>query len=333
MACASPVKQEGTSKGVTFVNSGAVSSQQPTLPSIDIDSLHQRYNQLKSSDSESPFMLDMYALMINIHANQSETEVIKSELLKTNSRLDAVEAKIGGADEISERLGLVIRMLPLPQQGETDLSLVRRLFMEMRIPGFDSNREVARVLRKFPSKPPNNPSYPLLGAVLVEMRSEDSKTKIMKNKHVLEKHPDESVQRIVIKNMRSRERMFMENLGNSLVQKIPGCENYFVAPNGQLRERSLGSNRSRQPRPTVQHRNLHEGSQAQTVPSINSNSFQHSGYSNLHGPPDQQFFASRPGSQQFQVPMQYPPIYQQHPLIPINSWLIYSILRPHFTLI
>ena len=30
--------------------------------------------------------------------------------------------------------------------------------------------------------------------------------------------------------------MFMENLGNSILKKIPGCENSFVTPNGQIRE-------------------------------------------------------------------------------------------------
>ena len=38
----------------------------------------------------------------------------------------------------------------------------------------------------------------------------------------------------------------MENLGKSIMEKIPGCENYYVAPNGQIKERSFIPNQNLQ---------------------------------------------------------------------------------------
>ena len=190
-----------TNPGIPSVQQPGVSHQLPSqaLPSIDMGSVLSSYNQLKTNGSESPAMLNMYALMINIHSRQSEIDILKSDLNQTNRRLEAVEAKIGGPEDISERLGLVVRKLPLPSPGQTDLDLVKMLFAEIKIPGFDLNREVVKAVRKLPARPPPNISQPLLGSVLVEMKSEDSRTKIMKNKHVLEKHTNIHVKGAIIK--------------------------------------------------------------------------------------------------------------------------------------
>ena len=94
----------------------------PTVapPPIDVRSLQNSYNQLKNS-SGSPVTLetlhgqtlDMFALMLNIHAKMSETDAFRSEVKKASARIDALEAKIGGTNEVSEKLGLAIRLLPL----------------------------------------------------------------------------------------------------------------------------------------------------------------------------------------------------------------------------
>ena len=46
-------------------------------------------------------MLDMFALMLNIHSKQAENDSYKSEIKETTRRLEAVEAKIGGEHEIA----------------------------------------------------------------------------------------------------------------------------------------------------------------------------------------------------------------------------------------
>ena len=114
-------------------------------PVIDYADLLATYNQLKESSSESPLLLNMYAIMLNSHyARQAETARFQSELDKTNFRLESIEAKIGNCDEVAERLGLVIRYLQFPVPGFTDLALVKQLFTEIGFPGLDANRDVIK---------------------------------------------------------------------------------------------------------------------------------------------------------------------------------------------
>ena len=51
------------------------SAQVASPPPIDMAHLQKTYNQLKNSSTESPLLLDMFAVMLNIHSKQSETEV------------------------------------------------------------------------------------------------------------------------------------------------------------------------------------------------------------------------------------------------------------------
>ena len=208
----------------------------PPPPPIDMAYLQNTYNQLKNSSTESPLLLDMFAVMLNIHSKQSETEDFRLKIDETISRLESMEAKVGNAEEVAERLGLAVRFLPLPPTGYSDLDIVRQIFHEIRAPGIEVNRDIIKATRKLPAKPNINPAQPVLGTVLVEMRNEEARSNIMKNKHTLHQHPDNNIANIIIKNMKSKEQMFMENLGNNILKRIPGCENTFVTPNGQIRE-------------------------------------------------------------------------------------------------
>ena len=51
---------------------------------------------------------------------------MKRPLQHTNSRLDAVEAKVGDPEEVAERLGLAVRNVSFPPHGYTDMDLVKR---------------------------------------------------------------------------------------------------------------------------------------------------------------------------------------------------------------
>ena len=197
-----------------------------TPPPIDIVSLQNTYNQLRNSSTESPLLLDMFAVILNIHSKQSDNDKLKGKVDETISRLEAVEAKVGDTEEVAERLGLAVRFLPFPATGYSDLDMVRQMFSEIRAPGIDVNRDIIKAIRKLPAKPSPNSSQ--LGTVLVEMRNEESRASVMKNKHNLHQHPNSTLQNLIIKNMKSKEQMFMENLGNNILKRIPGCENTFV---------------------------------------------------------------------------------------------------------
>ena len=177
-------------------------------------------------------------------------------------------------------------MLPLPIQGQTDLELIKWLFTEIQIPGLDMNREVIKAVRKFPSKPPPNQAHPPLGTVLVEMKSEDSRSKVMRSKLILQRHPNMRVRSVIIKNMKSKELSYMENLGNSLLRKIPGCESFYVAPNGHIREKSLASNQHLQSQAWGAY-----SSQCTAAAPTNTVPFQHQDQLPQQQPPNaQQYF-------------------------------------------
>ena len=167
-------------------------------PDVDIARLHSSYNQFKATGAESAVLKDMFALMINIHSRQTEIDSLKVNLEHTNKRLDAVKAKIGSCDEVAERLGLAVTNLPLPTGGVTDLDIVKQVFALIRVGGLDLNRDIIKAVRKFPSKSIPHSSQPPLGTVLVEMRDEESRKKIMLNKYILQQHPDPSVKSIKI---------------------------------------------------------------------------------------------------------------------------------------
>ena len=82
-----------------------------------------------------------------------------------------------------------IRFLPLPPSGFSDLDIARQILAEIRAPGIDVNRDVVKAIRKTPFKTPNT-NQPILGTVLLEMKNEESRALIMKNKHTLQYHPD-----------------------------------------------------------------------------------------------------------------------------------------------
>ena len=87
---------EERSPGVApSTNNSSTSNVQATVsspPSIDIAEVQNTYHQMKASSSESPALLNMYALMLNIHSRQAEIDTLKNGLQQTNSRLDALEA-------------------------------------------------------------------------------------------------------------------------------------------------------------------------------------------------------------------------------------------------
>ena len=97
--------------------------------------LHDCYNQHKDDASESPLVRNMYALMLNLYSKQAESDSLKSEVQLANSRLDAIEAKIGGPNEIAERLGLAVKYVPFPNPGYTDLDVIRHIFAQIHAPG------------------------------------------------------------------------------------------------------------------------------------------------------------------------------------------------------
>ena len=104
---------------------------------------------------------------MEINQSKSENDEIRSEVQQNTSRLDSIEAKIGGPDDVSERLGLALRRLPLPPPGQTDLDMVRQALAEINAPGIDVKTDITKAVRKLPTNPGPNTPQPILGTVLV----------------------------------------------------------------------------------------------------------------------------------------------------------------------
>ena len=76
-----------------------------------------------------------------------------------------------------------------------------------------------------------------LGIVKVEMRDEASRSSIMKTKKNLVYHPDPVVKTLRINNLKPDGQMALHNFSHDLFQMIPGGHNFYVAPNGHIRQR------------------------------------------------------------------------------------------------
>ena len=290
----------------------------PPLPEIDIVALHNCYNQHKDDSNESPLIRNMFGLMLHLYSRQSESDILKSEMQLVNSRLDAIEAKIGGPDEISDKLGLAVQNVPYPNHGYTDLDVIRHIFAEIRAPGVNVLSDVVKAVRKLPNKQIHNQHSQVLGTVLVEMKSEASRSSVMKHKHFLQQHHDPSYSSIVIKNMRDRGQLFAENAINNVLRRIPGCENSYVTPSGQIREFNT-STRFQSYRHAAPHRNQHAPNHPSSVvyqqayPNqqfqvlghyVSSSGFQH---------PQQQIVSQGSSQHAYVHPHQVPPLPTQHP--------------------
>ena len=163
---------------LNFPHLGASSLSTPTqpLPDIDVNKMLSSYNEVKESNTQPKILTDMFGILIHMASKQKETEGLKEDIKSNSVRLDIIESKIGGPDEVSERLSIAIRNLPLPLPGGNDLTCVRNALHEVRAPGVDVQRDVVKAVRKFPGNNPGNS----LGTVLVELRNEESRASLMK---------------------------------------------------------------------------------------------------------------------------------------------------------
>ena len=142
---------------------------------MDLSTLSKSYHEMRSTGSESKVLTDMYGMLLSIVANQDYVYSLKDEIKNHEARLSALESKVGGQEEISERLGLAIRNLPLPPEGMSELSNVGDISNYIQAPGVNTECDVIKAIR-FGNVGTN------LGTVKVELRDENCRSAIMKNK-------------------------------------------------------------------------------------------------------------------------------------------------------
>ena len=174
---------------------------------------------------------DMYGMLVHLCKKSSETEEMKTEISSNKHRLCRLKARLGNPDDIAVPLSLAIRNLPLPAHGSDDLQIIRALFLEINAKDVNIDTDIVRVVRQ-------GATNENLGTVMVEMRSDESRASIMKTKRVLENHHNPGLRKVIIKNMKDRLELKMDIALNDMLRKFPGGENYYVANNGHIREKS-----------------------------------------------------------------------------------------------
>ena len=163
-----------------FLSKYAVMTEQPrpnhphTMPPLDIARLTQTYQDITTHQKTvktDKVLTDIYGMLLHI--------ITKSEKQEGNH---------------SARCGLAIRNLPKPGHGFSDTDNVVEVLEE--IAGQKMSLEILKVVRK------GHERDGCLGTVLVSMRTEEMRRRIMKRKECLRRSKNKIWRNVIIKNMR-----------------------------------------------------------------------------------------------------------------------------------
>ena len=201
-------------------------------PTIDFNRMYEVYDNMPD-DKDSP-MKEIFGMMLHLSANNMKVDDLERKVASYAKRIERLEACIASQEEVAVPLGLVVRNMPLPPPGVTELQQVKNAFMEINAPNIDVENDVVHAVRL-------GATGDKLGSVMVEMSNSQSRASIMKNKKRLVNHHSSSVRKLVIKNMKSWNEMKIENALNGLLRKLPGFEKFYISSNGNLIEKSLGN--------------------------------------------------------------------------------------------
>ena len=178
----------------------------------------------------------MLGMMVHMFAKQSENDAIKEEVHSNTDRISHLEAKVGDANNVAYPSSIAVRKLPLPPHGVSELQNAIHYLKEIKTEGVDFSRDLVKAVRKEAMK--HNPNLgPNLGTVLVELRSEDIRGKIMKSKKNLSTNSSSVLQNLMIRNALTPAEMKTQNTHFGILNMITGSNDYFIAGNGSIRKK------------------------------------------------------------------------------------------------
>ena len=210
---------------------------QPT-PSIDMNRLQNTFQSM-SGPTPAPTaaptpdrqLADMYGMLVHLCKKSEETEEMKINISSNVNRLDRLEARLGNPEDVAVPLSLAIQNIPLPGSGSDDLQIIKALFREINAPGVNIDTDITKVVRQ-------GATDENLGTVMVEMRSDESRASIMKTKGSLAGHNNPGLRKVIIRNMKTRHELKVDIALNQMLKKFPGGENFYIANNGHIREKT-----------------------------------------------------------------------------------------------
>ena len=193
------------------------------LPEVDLNDIIKSCEEAKQGNqvNTGKVLNDILGMMVHMYSKQSENE-------KTIKKVDS-------------NTNTNIRKLPIPPQGVSELQNAQHFLKEIRAQGVDIYRDAVKAVRKESAK--HNPALgPNLGTVLVELKSEDIRGKIMKTKKNLENHAAIPVRNLIIKNAMLPSEMKAQNTNMGILRMITGGDDYFIAGNGSIRQKTQNPN-------------------------------------------------------------------------------------------
>ena len=99
-------------------------------------------------DTTNKLLVDIYGMMVNLSAKQSEIDTVKDVAKDNTSRIGELEAKIGNPNSVSIPLSIAIRNLPIPPSGTSELQQVRRVIEQIRAEGVNVETDVVKATRE-----------------------------------------------------------------------------------------------------------------------------------------------------------------------------------------
>ena len=195
----------------------------------------------------------MFGMVASLLQGSSKLEEkIESVAKKTeehDTRIEALEKKVGEMEECAIPLSIVMQNVK-KYASHPDIVVARKVIEEIKAEGVNPETDVVKAVRKG-YKPATASQPERLGTIMVELRNEEVRAKIMKTKKVLEK-AEGDVSNVKIKNMKSQAEVKQDFFNRQLLKMIPGGEQFYIAGNGSLRPQTRPSLRpSAPPRPLL----------------------------------------------------------------------------------
>ena len=164
---------------------------------------------------------EVYTLKEQAKDLANELSEAKHKLFKLEYDFEELEKK----DEFSTRDTIVIRNLPVPDDGD-ELKVVKEALTQLHIEDFLPEEDVIKVTRK-------GNKNGKLGSVFVKISDEEFKVKIMKKKKDLLSHNDSKMKALKMMNYKSQEQILTENALRQILSVTSNGHLYEL--NGNMR--------------------------------------------------------------------------------------------------
>ena len=111
------------------------------VPPLDMTKIQEMYRKVINGEAvENNEVIKLtFGMMLHVVASLKKVDDVKILAQNNRDRITALEAKVGGSEEVATALGLALQNLPLPIGGAGELQNVRNDLAEIKAQGVDVN--------------------------------------------------------------------------------------------------------------------------------------------------------------------------------------------------